>query len=194
MNYIKGLVAAAVVAAISFTSCSTNSKETDSNKVAEEANKDKFNSAENENDAKFVAETVAGNYAEIQLAQLAIQKSTNTMVKEVAGSLEKEHNKLLKELQSFADKKAISVPVEPQESARKKMEKLTEETDTKVFNKDWCKEMADQHENAIKEFESRFEKTEDSDLKNWISEKLPHLRMHLDQVKACDENIRQENK
>ena len=194
MNYIKGLVAAAVVAAISFTSCSTNSKETDSNKVAEEANKDKFNSAENENDAKFVAETVAGNYAEIQLAQLAIQKSTNTMVKEVAGSLEKEHSKLLKELQSLADKKAISVPVESQESARKKMEKLTEETDTKVFNKDWCKEMTDQHENAIKEFESRFEKTEDPDLKNWISETLPHLRMHLDQVKACDENIRQENK
>lgn len=194
MKYISTLMVAAVVAAITFSSCSTKSNETDSNKVAEEANEDKFKSNESENDAKFVAETVAGNYAEIQLAQLAVQKSTSTMVKDVAGTLEKEHNKLLKELQAFADKKAISVPVEPQENAKKKIEDLTKETDTKDFNKDWCKEMVDKHENTIKEFENRFEKTQDTDLKNWISETLPHLRMHLDKVKACDESIKQESK
>jgi len=49
--------------------------------------------------------------------------------------------------------------------------------------------MVSSHEKTIKDFEDRWEKTEDPELKNWIAETLPHLRSHLDKIKSCDESV-----
>jgi putative membrane protein len=171
------------------SACTPKEKEKDSNEAAEESNDAKFDNKKDEKDAEFVAETVAGNHAEIQLAQLATQKSNNAQVKEVAKMLEADHSKLLTELEALASTKAISVPSEPEDKAKKTIEDLTKETDVKEFNKDWCKEMVDKHEKTIKNFEDRADKTEDADLKIWITQTLPQLRTHLDKVKACEESI-----
>jgi putative membrane protein len=189
MNLIKKTGALLILAAVAFACGSKNSNETDSNKVAQEANEDKFNSKEGEKDAEFVVKTVACNFGDIQLSQLAEQKSNNAQVKEVAKGIEANHSKLLKDLQNLAGKKAISVPTEPEDSKKKKIESLTKESNVKDFNKEWCKEMVTSHENTIKDFEDRWEKTEDPDLKNWIAETLPHLRSHLDKIKSCDESV-----
>jgi putative membrane protein len=170
--------------------CTSKEKTADSNEAAEEANEEKFDSKKDEKDAEFVAETVASNYGEIELAQLASQRSDNSQVKEIAKMLEADHTKVLNELQAFAGTKSISIPTEKTDDARKKIEDLTKEEDIKDFNKQWCKEMADKHEKSIKNFEERAEKTEDADLKIWISQTLPHLREHLDRVKACEESIK----
>ena len=162
---------------------------TNTNEIAEESNEEKFDERKEEKDADFVAETVAANYAEISLAKLATQKSDNPQIKEIAQLLEKEHGKLLEDLQTFASLKAITVPSEEKDEAKRKIEDLTKEENVKDFNKEWCKTMVDQHEKNIKEFESRLEKTEDADLKILIDQKLPDLRAHLDKVKACEQSI-----
>lgn len=177
-------------AALVMASCTPKDKAADSNEVAEEANEEKFDDKKDEKDAEFVSEVVASNYAEIELARLASTRSDNAQVKEVAKMLEEDHNKLLTELQAFAGTKAISVPSEPKDDAKKKIEDLTKEEDIKDFNKEWCKEMADKHEKTIEKFEDRAEKTEDADLKIWITQTLPHLRTHLDKVKACEESLK----
>jgi len=177
-------------AALAMASCTPKDKAADSNEVAEEANEEKFDDKKDEKDAEFVSEVVASNYAEIELARLASTRSDNAQVKEVAKMLEEDHNKLLTELQAFAGTKAISVPSEPKDDAKKKIEDLTKEEDIKDFNKEWCKEMADKHEKTIEKFEDRAEKTEDADLKIWITQTLPHLRTHLDKVKACEESLK----
>jgi putative membrane protein len=194
MKKINQIGALLFVASLAFACGSKNSNETDSNKIAEEANEDKFQSKQGEKDAEFVAKTVACNFGDIQLSQLAEQKSNNAQVKEVAKGIETNHTKLLKDLQNLAGQKAISVPSEPEDGKKKTIENLTKESDIKDFNKDWCKEMVSSHENTIKEFENRWEQTEDPELKNWIAETLPHLRSHLDKIKACDENITKESK
>lgn len=178
------------LAAFALAACTPKEKEQDSGEVAEESNDAKFDNKKDEKDAEFVSETVAGNYAEIQLAQLASQKSDNAKVKEVAKMLETDHSKLLSELEALAGTKAISVPSEPNDNAKKTIEDLNKETDVKDFNKEWCKEMADKHEKTIRNFEDRAEKTEDADLKIWITQTLPHLRAHLDKVKACEESMK----
>lgn len=165
-------------------------KAEDSNEAAEEANEEKFESGDSEKDADFVANEVAANYAEIQFAQLASQKSTDAEVKDVAKLLETEHSKSLKELQELASKKAISVPNEPEDGALRKLDNLREEKDIADFNKEWCKEMVDKHEKTIEKYEDKLEKTEDADLKAWINQTLPHLRTHLDRVKACHEKLK----
>ncbi len=192
MKSIERIAMLLFIASLAFACGSKSSTEVDSNKVAEEANEDKFQSREGEKDAEFVANTVACNFGDIQLSQLAEQKSNNPVVKEVAKGIESSHTKLLKDLQNLAGQKAISVPVEPADGKKKTIEDLAKETDIKDFNKEWCKEMVSSHENTIKEFENRWENTQDPDLKNWIAETLPHLRSHLDKIKACDETIAKE--
>ncbi len=162
----------------------------ESNEVAEEANQDKFEERDDRKDADFVAEQVAANYAEIELAKLASQKSTSTDVKDVAKMLETEHSKTLKQLQDLAGQKAISIPTQPEEGAVKKYEDLGKEEDAKDFNKEWAKEMVDAHEKKIEQYEDQLEKTEDADLKAWITQTLPNLRMHLDKLKACNDKLK----
>jgi putative membrane protein len=162
---------------------------TDSNEAAEEANDDKFQSRATEKDADFVAEAVASNYAEIELAQLAAEKSNDTEIKQVAQFLENQHTKVLAELKDVAGKRVISIPSNADDAAKRKIEDLTKEDDVKDFNKQWCKEMIDKHEASIEKFETRMKETEDEELKTWISQTLPHLREHLDRIKACHNRL-----
>lgn len=187
MKWINKAGAIALMGLMAF-SCGPK-QNTDSNEAAEEANEDKFQSRATEKDAQFVAEAVAANYAEIQLAQLAIQKSNDTEIKNVAQFLETEHNKVLEELKDVAGKRVISVPSSEDDADRRKIEDLTKEDDVKDFNKEWCKTMVDKHEKSIEKFETRMNETEDAELKAWLSGTLPHLRDHLDRIKACHERI-----
>jgi putative membrane protein len=158
--------------------------------IAEDANDDKFDDRDVKNDADFVAEQVAANYAEVKMAKLAAEKSTLPDIKKVAQSIETAHSKNLEELQQLASAKSITVPIDADKDAIKTVENLRDEKDAQNFNEEWCKEMVDKHENTIELFEDKLEKTEDPELKSWISQSLPGLRSHLDQLRACHEKLK----
>jgi putative membrane protein len=173
-----------IVAALFFIACEPkkDNANKDTNETAEEANDDKFQTNKAEEDADFVAEAVASNIAEIEMAQLAVQRSDNPEIKEIGRTLENEHNKLLKDLQDLAAKKTISVPAAGEDADRRKIEDLNKEDDIKDFNKDWCKALVDKHENSIEKFEKRLQNTADPDIKALINQSLPHLRSHLEKI------------
>src|SRR5688572_12886964 len=100
----------------------------DTNEVAEESNDEKFEDNDMEKDADFVAEAVASNYAEIKLAQLAQERSSNPEVKAVAKLLETEHTKTLNELKTLAQTKAITVPMAEEDEAKNDMQRLRDES------------------------------------------------------------------
>ena len=168
----------------------TEERAENSQDIAEDANDDKFNDKDVKNDADFVAEQVAANYAEVKLAKLAAEKSSSPEIKKVAIMLENDHTRKLEELQKLASAKSITVPVEADKDAIKTVEDLRDNKDIADFNKDWCKEMVDNHEKTIETYEDKLEKTDDPELKSWISQTLPSLRSHLDQLKACHEKLK----
>jgi putative membrane protein len=180
-----------VAAAMFFASCEPkkDNPNKDSNEAAAEANDEKFQTNKAEEDADFIAEAVASNISEIELAQLGVQRSDNADIKEIGKSLEHEHNKLLKDLQELAAKKTISVPAAAEDSDRKEIEDLNKEDNLKDFNKEWCKALVKKHEDSIEKFEKRLQNTADPDIKALINESLPNLRSHLEKVKACHERI-----
>lgn len=169
-------------------SCNQNKQE-NTNEAAEEANEEKFEDR-NEEDAEFVAEAVAGNYAEVQLAQLASQKSNDAEVKNIAQMLESEHSKALQELQNMAQAKNISLPAEPTEEQKRTVENLREEEEIDEFNREWCNALVDKHQKTIDMYEDNMERTEDAELKSWINSTLPALRTHLEQLKACQDKLK----
>jgi len=137
-----------------------------------------------------VAEQVAANYAELEMAKLATQKSTEPEIKKVAMMLETEHAKKLDELKKLANEKSITVPVDAEKKALETVQDLRDEKDIKDFNEEWCKEMVDKHEKKIEMYEDKLEETQDPELKSWIGQTLPGLRTHLDQLKACHEKVK----
>lgn len=176
-------------------SCSEAKREQneDSNEVAEESNDDKFEDNDMEKDADFVAEAVASEYAEIKMAQLAIERSTNADVKAMATMLEADHTKTLNELKALAQTKAITIPVEEKDGAKNDIQKLRDE-DIKDFDKKWINEMKDEHKDCIDKFEKRADKAEDADIKAFAAKTLPHLQMHLDKIKTYEDKVQDQNK
>jgi putative membrane protein len=189
-----------VVSLVSMLACNEAKRENDeatsdnkdSKEQADEANDEKFEDNDMENDADFVAKTVELNYGEIKFAQLATQNSSNPEVKKMAAMLVTDHTKTLNELKAFASGKSISVPVEEDDEARRKTERFSDEAG-KDFDKKWCREMIDRHEESINKFEKRIDKTEDADLKAWLNKTLPVLKSHRDQLEAIHDRIKDNN-
>lgn len=180
-----------VVTVMLFTSCEPkkDNPNQDSVDAAADANDEKFQTNKAEEDAEFIADAVAGNIAEIEIAQLGSQRSDNADIKSISKTLENEHNKLLKNLQDLAAKKTISVPAASEDSDVKKIEDLNKEEDIRDFNKEWCKTVVKHHEESIEMFEKRLENTADPDIKALINESLPNMRSHLEKLKACNDRI-----
>jgi putative membrane protein len=168
-----------------FVSC--NSSKDESKAQAEDANEQKFDKAA-EKDAQFVVDQVAGNYAEVKLAQLAQQKSTNTEIKSIAAMLESDHTAVLNDLKSFATKKNISVPAEESQDAKDKIQKLNEEQPA-AFDKTWCDELIAKHEKGIKTYEDASTNLEDPELKSWAANLVPKLKMHHEKLEACQKKL-----
>lgn len=186
-HIITMLAVVFITAAI--TSCNPSKKEENSVKVAKEANDENLESRKDEKDADFIVEAVAGNYAEIKMAQMALTSATHSEVKNIARTLETAHTKLLTELKGYANKNGISIPLEESEEAKNNMKDLTEK-DAKDFDKKWCSLMVNKHEKTISSFEDRWNKTEDPELKDWINKTLPGLKSHLDMLKEHEEKMK----
>jgi|SRR5688572_7188959 len=167
-----------------FVSCNSSDE---SKTQAEDANKEKFDKAA-EKDAQFVVDQVSGNYAEVKLAQLAQQKSTNAEIKSIAAMLESDHTAVLNDLKSFATKKNISIPAEESQDAKDKIQKLNEEQST-AFDKRWCDELMDKHTKGIKSYEDASTNLEDPELKSWAANLVPKLKMHHEKLEACHKKL-----
>lgn len=164
-------------------------KKEESTEIAKEANDENFETRKDEKDADFIVDVIAGNYAELKLAELAKNKSTKQEVKDIARMLETDHTKIITELKGYANKKGISIPLEETEDAKKDIDDLDQKIG-KDFDDKWCAMLIAKHEKSINKFEERWNKTEDTDLKDWINSTLPTLKSHLEMLQSNKEKVK----
>lgn len=172
-----------------FIACESK-KQDDSATIAKEINDAVLDDRDDEKDADFIVNTIAANYGEVKMAQLALTRSTDTGVKKMATMLENDHNKIIKDLKGYAAKNGITIPLEETDEQKKDITKLAEESDATKFNEKWCDMVEGKHEKTINKFESRLNKTEDLELKNWITATLPALRNHQVMLKNYEERVK----
>jgi putative membrane protein len=180
INLLKSIALAAVM----LTSCQSNNKEQEENssEIAKEHNDMVLADKDDEKDADFVVNAIAANLSEINMAKLALTKSTNSEVKEIAGTLEADHTKVLSSLKGYAATNGLSTPTTETPEATEDRNNLAEKTG-EDFDKKWCEKMQDNHNKSIRAFESRMNKTEDVALKDLIARTLPDLKNHLVMLK-----------
>jgi putative membrane protein len=159
-----------------------------SERIAKKENDKNFDTKSSEKEADFVVETIASDFASVRFAQMAMDRSNNESVKETASVVEKDHEKLIKELKGFANMRGIAIPLEENKSAHKKLYELSN-TDDKSFDEKWCRELTSRHERTIQSLEDMWEHTTDEELKKWINSALPGLRNNLVKLNACHEKL-----
>ena len=197
MKFPWKIVALALITANTFlTSCGDGNGTGDSTdttgttrKEAEDANDTALATRAAEKDAQFVVDVVASNYGEVKLAKLAQQKSSHKELKDVAKTLENDHNAVLSDLKALASNKGITVPTEETGEAKDKLEGLTK-AKTSEFDKEWCETLMDSHKTSISKFENAATDLADADLKNFVNTVLPKLRTHHDKLMECHKKLK----
>jgi putative membrane protein len=175
------ILRAASLVILFFVACQPSKKQEDGTEIAKELNDETFEDTDDKDDADFIVNAITANFAEIKLAQLASNKSTDILVTNLAKMLETDHTKVLQELQAYATQKGIAAPTTETNEAAADLAALAQE-DSKDFDKKWCDKLKASHKKSIRKFESRINKTEDTELRNLISAVLPSLKIHLDMI------------
>jgi putative membrane protein len=129
-------------------------------------------------DEMFVRKAASGGQAEIELAVVAQQKTSNDAVKQLAQRIETDHKKANDELMAMASKKDLKIDAKP--SADKlKLKAQLDKLSGMEFDRAYLNAMVKDHQKDIKEFERQASAGSDPELKAFASKTLPDLKEHL---------------
>lgn len=169
--------------------CNNQRQTEDSKEIAQEANEEMIEDREMERSADLVVDLVALTRAELEMAQLAEERAEHPEVKNVASELVKEHDKMLQDLTSLAASKGITIPMEPGEDARERINKLTDEQSDN-FDKEVVNELTDAHRETVDKLE-KLADAEDPELQTWANNNISKVQAHLDVLKETEEDVSQ---
>jgi putative membrane protein len=140
-------------------------------------------SASSTPDAAFYKHAAEGGMAEVELGNLAQQKSTSSPVKDFGALMVKDHSAANDKLKAIAASKDISLPKSPsmsQMATKVKLEALSGDT----FDKSYVTGMIKDHQEDIAMFEREAASGQDPDAKAFAAATLPTLRTHLQKIQS----------
>lgn len=184
---MKTLINSILFGALLFAlACNNPRREADSKEIAKETNDELIEDNETQKSADLVVELVSLNQDELELAELAAEKSTSPDVRSVATELVKEHNKMIQELTAMAAAKGISIPMEPSEKGMDKVQELRQEQG-EDFNEKIVDELEAAHRKTVDKLE-KLADAEDPELQTWASNNISKVQAHLDVLKETEDD------
>jgi putative membrane protein len=134
-------------------------------------------------DMSFYKKAAEGGIAEVELGNLAQNKSPTQSVKDYGAMMVKDHSAANDKLKAIADSKNIKLPSSPSAAQMATKTKLEVLKGT-AFDKSYIKGMVKDHEEDIKEFENEASSGQDADAKAYASATLPTLKAHLKKIQS----------
>jgi len=132
-------------------------------------------------DKKFVMKAAIGGMAEVQLAQLAQQKSQDQAVKDFAQHMIDDHTPNNEQLMKLATSKGITPPADLDAMHKKEMTRL-QALDGKKFDRAYLKGQTKDHEAMLKTFQAEQTSGKDADLKAFADQTVPTIQKHISMV------------
>ena len=140
-------------------------------------------------DRDFIQDQLEDATAEINLSQLAAERTADPQVKEFAERLVREHQTVTDELKKAAASTNAAVePAEPDTDHKNAQEELSKLTG-KEFDRKYLDTMIEEHEEAVKELTPA--DAESAELREWVAKTLPKVRQHLEMAKQIKERLEQ---
>jgi putative membrane protein len=139
-------------------------------------------------DLNFLKHAAVGDQAEIELAQMAQQKSSDPAVKRFAARMIKDHSANDDKLVNIAASQHISLPNElppKQKDAAERLSKLS----SSQFDKAYMQLMVQEHTEDVGEFQKEASSAQDPTVQHYAEATLPVLQSHLNEAKQVDQHV-----
>jgi putative membrane protein len=132
-------------------------------------------------DKEFVKKALEGNMAEVQMGQLALQKSSDDQVKQFAQRMVDDHGKMLDQLKPVAQQMGVKVPEGPSKGQMKSMDKM-KALSGDAFDQAYIKSMVKDHKNDDSDFRQEAQSTQNPQLKQLVMQSDQIIQSHLQQI------------
>jgi putative membrane protein len=140
-------------------------------------------------DRDFIQDQLEDATAEINLSQLAAERTADPQVKDFAERLVREHQAAADELKKAAASANVAVePPEPDSDHKNAQEELSKLTG-KEFDRRYLETMIKEHEEAVNELTPA--DAESAEVREWVAMTLPKVRQHLEMAKQIKERLEQ---
>jgi putative membrane protein len=138
-------------------------------------------------DAAFVKEAIQDNLAEVQVGQLAAQRTQSDAVRMFGEALRRDHADALQRTRKIAEAMKVDAPTQPSADARRKYAALTR-LSGRDFDAAFVRQMVRDHEAAIARYRAHTH-SEDDEVASYIADSLPKLQDHLTMAHALQDRV-----
>jgi putative membrane protein len=130
---------------------------------------------------KFLQEAIEGNFAEIQMGQLAQKQASGDGVRSFGEMLEKDHSAANQKAKAAATSLGITSPTSPSKKQKADYDKMSKSSGAD-FDKMFASHMVADHKKDIKDYEKAAKKKDAAG--SYATETLPALRKHLETAQS----------
>lgn len=139
-------------------------------------------------DAAFALRAAQGGVAEVQLGELALQKTSSPGVKAFAHKMVDDHSKANDQLKAAAAKGRLTLPATMDAKDQSLYNKLSSLSGA-AFDKAYMKAMVKDHQEDIKDFQSEANKGTNVEIKSFAVGTLPTLQQQLEVAKSTEREL-----
>jgi len=146
-------------------------------------------------DQAFLRKTLEDNVAEMQMGQLAAQKSPSDDVKQYGQRMLQVHQELDTQLKPVAEKLGVNEPKNPSKKDKQEIERL-QALSGSDFDSEFLKAMLKEQRLDVKNFKDEEQRAEDPTVERVAKMDMPVLSQHLQLLKelAQEHNVPLESK
>jgi putative membrane protein len=139
---------------------------------------------------EFVEKAGTSGLAEVEMGELGAQKASNGQVKAFAKRMVVDHKKANEDLQTAIKGKGLQIPSSRSATHKTTMEKFHQQDAGKDFDRDYMKQMVEDHKTDVELFETAADNEElDVELRGYAKRTLPTLRDHLKQAQTIESKL-----
>jgi putative membrane protein len=177
-------------AVLSFQACSNNANNTTDADTTSMATDTMMMNADADmlTDTAFANKAAVGGMAEVEMGKLALEKATNTKLKDFASMMVNDHGKANAELKTIAEGKNMMLPTALDQEHTSKMEELKTKSGAD-FDKAYAEAMVEGHEKTLDLMEDG-KNLADAQLKAFAEKTGPVVKQHLDLIKSIRDELK----
>ena len=168
---MKKILWALAVTSVMFSACDDDDSNDDDNNVEVISG----------SDLTFTNQATYANRAEVQLGQLAAEKSTTQGVIDFGSTMANEHQAALDELKAIADDYDTNLPGGLDATSQDLLDTLETLSGT-AFDSIYLANMVEVHATALTQFQSEATNGKIQRLRDYANKYIPHIQEHHDQA------------
>ncbi len=134
-------------------------------------------------DAAFLQNAAQRQQSEIQLSQLAAERSQSEQVKHFAQRMVQDHTKANQEISKLAEALGLTLSEAKNDAPHRTKEKLSS-LSGRAFERAYLKHEMAGHQRNVSEFAAKSKALKNVQVREWASATLPVLKEHLSLVKG----------